>query len=298
MVTNLSMDGEIIRDGDHVIVRVAGETYAANEPGVTCLNPGAPEAERVYEKIFRQKEIYLPEEYDQAVGAYLSGENIVVLSMNGYSRLSPKHLLQYGIKEGEYEAACAAVLRYILRHIPEHLKAEIRLVYGASDLGVDKAQELVAREFSFVPLGFSCPRYMLYVKDDDLPVYVSPNSETYADAYIRSLDFLIAAGGRAQAFKHDVVAACIYQKRIHFLDILSCLSRTGGVPATVTAPDGSVTIENAPAAFGRFVTSFGRDDAIVKAPPGGDRWDAIFSDTLSRVVDTCRTKLPPKDMFA
>ncbi|MFA6588601.1 MAG: hypothetical protein WCT08_06080 [Patescibacteria group bacterium] len=297
-MTTYVPDGKVYRTQEGTVIEVIGETYANGLPGVICLNPEAPEGERIYRKVFTTKRIYLPEEYGLAVKEHVEHPDNFIISMNGYSRISPAQCQQYGVFPGEYEQACAAIIREAISHLRLKFKgAQLRLIYGASDLGVDMAIESVARDFNLYPLGFSCPRYMMYVKDDDMPVYVAVNSDAYADLYIKTLDLLIATGGREQALKHDILAACLYGKRIHFVDVLGCLSRNGGVPATVSNADGTVRVENAPAAFGRYVSFFSRDDGVLQTPPGGDKWDALFLNIQSVATAVCRNKMSPARMF-
>ena len=85
----MSKEGTIERLADgSVVVKVTGATHLAGRPGVLCLNPEDPEAERIYSKSFTTKPIYLPHEYDRAFKECLRGNDVVVLGMNGYSELN------------------------------------------------------------------------------------------------------------------------------------------------------------------------------------------------------------------
>lgn len=259
---------------------------------------GRAEATRVYRKTFRVKPIYLPGEYDRAIASHVAHEDNFVVSMNGYSRITDEQCRRYGIKPGEYEEACSAIMREAINHLRTKFRgAHLRLIYGASDLGVDAAIESVAHEFNITPLGFSCPRFMLYVKDDSIPVYVGRDKEEYADRFIETLDLLIATGGREQAFVHDISAILKFRKRIHFVDVLNTLSTTGGVPATIVDKDGRVTIDNAAAAFGYHISFFGLNEAFMNAPEGGDKWDAVLSNIRSISTQECRRKMSATRKF-
>ncbi len=292
-------DGTIERKADgSVLVTVLNEPYSLNLPGVRCLNPDAPEAERQYQKEFRSKPIYLPSEYDLAVAERVAFQDNFVVSMNGYSRITAEQSVRYGIQEGAYEEACRALLTHIIEHLKNRFSgANLHLIHGASDMGVDRAIQDGANEHNLVPLGFSCPRYMLYVKDDYTPVYVGSDKEEYSERFIQTLDLLIATGGREQALQHDVLAACVHNKRIHFVDVLNSLSSTGGVPATVMGPDGKLRVDNAAAAMGRNVSFFSRNDAAMLAPRSGDLWDAIFDNVSTVATETCRLKMSPQRKF-
>jgi len=299
MLTDTRPDGKIkkLRDGS-IEVSIVGESGASNFDGVVCKNPNAPEEKRIYSKQFFNKKIYLPDEYNNMISENFHGNNNFIISLNGYSKITAEQSLRYGIREGDYEEACRALGRSMTAHLKSKFKgANLSFIYGASDMGVDRAIEDVAKEFGLPLVGFSCPRYMLYTKDDNVPVYVAPNGDAYSDSYIKTLDLLVATGGRAQALTHDVLAACVYNKRIHFIDVLNSLSSTGGVPATIIDKDGKRKIDNAAAAMGRNISFFNRFDAVASSPVNGDLWDAIFYNVNSIATETCRQKMPPEYKF-
>jgi hypothetical protein len=292
-------DGLVYRDGETVVVEILKDLKIKDlPPGVICVNPREPRDRRILRKVFRRKKIYLPGEYDLAVANHISRPGSTVISMNGYSSLKLPDLIQYGVKPGAYEAACKAVLRAVLRHLrAEFPAAVLQIVDGASDMGVDQAIAEVAVEFGIPTLGFSCPGFMIYVPDDDRPVYVGESKDAYGDCFIRSLDLLITTGGRGQALKHDIFAACLYGKKIHFVDLMGMLSSNGGVPATVTKPDGRVVVENAAAAFGNNISFFSNHAAIALAPQHGDKWDALFGNVEGVATQVCRSRMSPEHMF-
>jgi hypothetical protein len=290
-VKKIGPNGSVSREDGEFVVRTRKKPWG-DISGVVCVNPTAVEKEQIYEKRFKRKKIYLPDEYEVAIKEVLSGQDVFVMSMNGYSQLSPDQCTRYGVEAGDYEEACAAILRKSILHLRGTFTgASLKCVYGASDTGVDRAIELVAKEFNITLLGFSCPEFMLYVKDDDTPVFVANTISEYADYYIRSLDLLVSTGGRAHALNHDIMASCIYNKRIHFIDVLNSLSKTGGVPATISDGKGGFKVDNAAAAFGMNISFFSRDDALMHRSGSGDKWDAIFSNVNSVAVEVCRGKM-------
>lgn len=245
-VPSMNEHGRIYRHGGSVFVEAQGPKYLADIPGVVCLNGNEPEDKRVYQKAFTKKRIYLPEEYDRAVHECLTGTDVLVLGMNGYSMLSDEQCRAWGVKPGAYEAACQAILVSTTQHLLQQFPGiDIRYVHGASDLGVDKVSVSVGRMLNRTQLGHSCPLFMFWVQDDDIPVYVARTQAEYADAFITSLHVLIACNGRVQAFEHDIDAAFKQLKHVIPVNVLKSISSTGGPPAI--GPDGK--IEDAVAAF-------------------------------------------------
>lgn len=290
---------KIYRKDGKVFVEVLNSPGSLSQPGVKCLNPEEKNVKRrIYQKVFSKKPIFLPDEYKTAIEKYVAHVDNFVFSANGYSSINDEQCLRYGIQPGAYEEACSAIIRETILHLRKRFKgANLKLIYGASDMGIDMAIEKVAKEFNITPLGFSCPEFMLYVKDDEIPVYVGKDKDGYADFYIKTLDMLLCTGGRKHALQHDILAACVYNKRIHFVDVLNSLSCSGGVPATIVKDDGSYMVDNAAAAFGQNISFFSRDDAKVSAPKDGDHWDAIFANVNSIATDVCRRKMSPYRKF-
>lgn len=103
---------------------------------------------------------------------------------------------------------------------------------------------------------------------------------------------LITTGGRLNALQHDTLAACIYDKRVHFVDLPNMLSPVG-VPPRIVNPDGSVVIENAAAAFGRNISS----SSAQKRSSRGDSWDELVAEVNGIAVETARKALSPDYMF-
>lgn len=281
----------------HVAVQVQSQN-AAGQDGVICLNPDAGPRDWIMQKVFAKKPVYLPDQYDEAMNKHVRGQNVVVVSMNGYSSLKAEWLAQYRIQPGAYEAACAELLIQTIKHMKKKFQAvKVQVIHGASHMGIDGVIDRVAKnEFSLMPLGFSCPEFMMYVNDDDTPVYVGKDKADYADKYIRSLDLLVTTGGRIHALEHDTLASCIYDKRLHFVDIPNMLSPVG-VPARIVKPDGSVVIENAAAAFGRNISFSDSKKVRQHAPADGDDWDGLFLEMGSVATEVARKVLKPEHMF-
>jgi len=198
------------------------------------------------EKIFKNKPIFFPSKYKEVKEKFLEGNDVVVIGMNGYSSITTKDCKNWGIKEGAYEAACEAILRNIIKYLWEVFPGvDIRVVHGASDMGVDKAIIRIAKELNIIQLGHSCPEYMMYVADDEIPVYVAGNKEAYANSFVESLDILIAANGRVHAFTHDIDATFKKSKYLLPVNVIRAISANGGAPAF--GPNGE--IEDAVSAF-------------------------------------------------
>lgn len=183
----MSDEGTIRREGETYVVEVRGASYLQGLPGVTCINPNDPEENRLYRKIFHNKKIYLPDEHDFAVATHLkNGMDTIILGTTGYSELTVEQLRKYGVKKGAYEAACKALTIAIAQHLQNTFKGvDVRIVHGSSNTGVDLAAIGAAKELNLRQLGFSCPRFLMYVEDGDgVPVYVAANQKEYAEAFV------------------------------------------------------------------------------------------------------------------
>ena len=107
---------------------------------------------------------------------------------------------------------------------------------------------------------------------------------------------MITTGGRMHALEHDTLASCIYDKRVHFVDVPNMLSSVG-VPARIVNPDGTVIIENAAAAFGRNI-SFSESHKVGNdAPVDSDKWDQLFRQVAGIATEVARKVLSPEFMF-
>lgn len=236
---SMNLDTGIIEvtDKGHV-VRRRNAAYLLQEQGVFCENPGAPEADRIYAKLFENpgKKIYLPDQYDLAYREVLTGRNVIRFGANGYSDLKPDRCAYFGIEPGAYEEACFGLLKHMYDSLcADYAGVDIRIVHGASNCGIDKVLIRLANQYNRNQLGHSCPGFMFYVDPNDgVPVYVGANKETYADAFIRSLDMLIACNGGEQAFLHDIAATFRHKKHLIPVNVLRAISRSGG-PSAISA---------------------------------------------------------------
>lgn len=286
-----------IRRIDTSVVVQTRPGHELKEPGVVCINPDADQSERIYKKTFVKKPIFLPDQWDEAMNKYVRGPNVMVFAMTGYSNLGDDWHTKYRVKKGSYFSSCAELFKHTISSTRRFQAADARVIHGASHMGIDGIADTVAKkEFGLMPLGFSCPEFMMYVDDDETPVYVAKDKPEYSDYFVRSLDLLIVTGGREHSLNHDILASCKYDKRIHFVDIPNMLSPVG-VPARIVLPNGQVRIENAAAAFGTNISSFRKIDSQVHAPADGDEWDALFKSMSGVATEVARKVLPAELMF-
>ncbi len=258
-------------------------------PGVECLTPDQPVGRRTYRKRFFRKKIYLPDERPVAVNAHLARTpSTFVLGMNGYSRLTPEQCRAWGVQPRAYEILCQEILVQAVRRLRRSFDGiEIVLVHGASDMGVDAAVMAAARETNCRQLGFNCLPYLFYVADDEQPVYVAETAAAYSDAFVASLDVLIAANGRLQAYETDISAVFKHRKRLIPVNVLRLISSSGGPPAE----DGSGKIEDAVAFFEQRVWTVGQRTASLLPR---DQVPVVVTETGSVLEAMARYVLPPE----
>jgi hypothetical protein len=282
----------IKKEGSVYVVRSApGANHVAGLAGVTCLNPGAGEADRIYEKRFFKKPIYMPRDYERAVREVLSGKDVIVIGMNGYSSLTDEQCRAWGVRPGAYEAACAGLLEAACAELSEAFpRIDIRFAHGASDWGIDGVILKVAAKLERPQLGHSCPQFMFYVTDDDVPVYCAADKVKYANAFIDSLQILLACNGRVQAFEHDIDACFKKLKHVIPLNVLKSISTTGGPPAI--GADGK--IEDAVAAFEQRVHMQARQISLV----GKDAYLDIVGHVSDVTVSITRQLISPDRAFS
>lgn len=281
----LAEHGLISREGDVTVVRMMSKDDLSGIEGVTCENPEAEPGKRIYRKEFLKKEIFLPDELEVARKQVLYDKDAVCIGMTGYSKIGDK----WGVNDETYVAACADVLGSAINEIRhEFPSAQVKIVEGASDMGVDKGALMVAEQLNLRHLGFSCPKFMFYVKDDDNPVYVAATQADYGQAFVCSLDLLLSVGGRMQALEHDMLAAIRHNKRLILLNLLKAISPTGGPPAR----DGRGNIEDATAAF---------QDAVLQIAPaavGLDPYEAVRQSAVEAAKKVARTVLRPASAYS
>ena len=302
---NIGKDGYLERLPDGRVVCFSKGEKKVMEYGSECLNPTAPEAEQIYRKIFSKLKIYLPNEYERAIKEVLGEEpDRFIMSINGYSSLKVKERTDWGLGADEYEAGCEDLLYATIAGLRKRFMnlngkgLNLKLVDGGSSMGVDLALINVAKTHEIPSLSFSCPQWLMYVNDDATrSVFVGKDSDEYADRYIQTLDFLITTGGRAQALKHDVYAAVLYGKRIHFIDVASALSRNKGVPATSVGADGTVNVENAAAAMLKYITFASQGLSNRANDPLAEEWETLVQETSARAIEACGPMLSAKNRF-
>lgn len=243
----MTEEGKIEKVDEGFLLTLPYKSSLEGKPGIEVFE--GPD-DKVCRKLFTRKKIYLPGEEAKAVQDILAGPDVVVLGMNGYSALSAERCQAWGIKPGAYEAACQKLLHNVVRKLQaQYAGVNVRIVHGASNMGVDEAVMSTCRKLNLINLGHNCPRWMIYVQDDDEPVYVAQNQSEYSRSFVRSLDILIAANGAQQSFSHDIAAAFEFQKHVIPINLIGSISTTGG-PAAIS-PKG--LIEDAVAAFNRLI---------------------------------------------
>ena len=284
----IGTEGMIHRKSDGVVVRMVGQAHLLEQAGVVCENPDSPEEERIYAKTFVNKRIFLPDQFEQAKAEILGSDNQLILGMTGYSSIKPKDCADWGIKPGAYEAACEDILGTVIRGLRKTFPGTtIKLFDGASDMGVDRALINVARKLNIEHLGFSCPKFMFYVNDDDDAVYVANSQKEYSDAFIRELDILYSVGGRMQALEHDMIAAIVYNKRLVPLEVLKAISTNGGPPAR----DADGKVLDATAAFYQAIHMQSRGKY------SNDPYADLRCHALEVTESIARGILPPESAF-
>lgn len=293
-LTTVTKHGLVIRDGNRTLILVKKDMshLLGKDPDVSCLNPDAPKAKRVYQKVFNQRKIYLPEEYDLAVSEQLNGRYVLVLAMNGYSSIKPDQCAAWGIREGAYEVACKNLLKAVCRHLQAQFPdIDIRLAHGSSDMGVDRAIIDAANELRRPMLGFSCAEYAFYVKDGtDFPMHIAATVDEYSEGFVRSADVLIAANGRKQAFRMDIRAVFEYDKVLIPVNVIRLISTLGGPPAK--SPDG--TILDAVAHFEQRMCMIGQRRPTAPGSIAHDPWKSAIHELGEFLVDRCRHVLDPE----
>ncbi|MDD5649790.1 MAG: hypothetical protein PHF86_05120 [Candidatus Nanoarchaeia archaeon] len=269
------------------------ETFSDNglivsrKDNVTTLSS---ETDSSFTKKIKTK-IYMPDEYTRAYNEVLSGEDVIVLGMNGFSTITPERCSEWGIQFGAYEAACEFLLSHAIEKLQHYFRGiSIRLANGASDIGVDLAINNTAKKFGLPLLGHSCPKYLKYVREDiDIPIYVAQNQERYSNAFTDSLDILITANGGEVTFKADIDAAFNKAKHVIPIDILSSISTTGGPPAF----DKNGKVLDAVKAFNERVHII----AMQINNAGADQWETIVDNCEKIITSISRKKLSAKRAF-
>ncbi|MCA9804879.1 MAG: hypothetical protein KC777_23075 [Cyanobacteria bacterium HKST-UBA02] len=290
----LAREGLIERTASGFLVRVKGKSYLKGLPGVVCENPRAKESERVYSKSFARKRIYMPDEYDRAVRENLCGTDVIVLGMNGYSELNDQQCQAWGVKPGAYEQACIGILKAVYSRLAKLYDGiDIRFADGASGAsgrGVDWAIIKAARDLNRPHLGHSCPKFMFHVDDDEDPVYVAETQADYASAFVDSLDILLAANGRMQAFRHDIMAVFEKMKHVIPINVLKSISTNGGLPSV----DAEGRIEDAVETFEKRVHMLAQRVVYSSSDP----YRSLVSHICEEASGIVRPLISPERAFA
>ena len=241
-----------------VLVPCEENSYVLKEEGVESVVISGVHCAA---KIFRNKEIWLPTEATAFREKFLSREtkNIAgevsdtrqrcFVMITGYS--SSKILEQRGAKPGSYVAA----VEYVeMETAKELLSANRRpvFIHGVSDVGVDAATKNTIDALAdqgVQGVGFSCPAYMLYVKDDNRggPVLVAPSKDLYSQWSVQDIDALIITVGTNHALDLDHVNAIKNRKRSVPADV-SPMITPEGVPGSEHKPmnqGGGLSVLNA-----------------------------------------------------
>lgn len=296
----LRAHGTISREDGKVVIRMQGNMpWLLENPHlhVTCENPGADPDERIYRKEFQRKPIAFGDEIEGFRVRHLGGRNVVVLGANGYSELKQTQCAAYGVDYGAYETAVYAVLEQVIADMRDSYPGiTVKIVHGASNMpnnkgvqtGVDTQLIKVARAKGMDQLGFSCPEYMFYVADDDIPVCVGQNKQEYADLFNSSLHILLACNGRAHSFQMDYEAVFRHSKHVIPMNVLRAISRTGGPPAI---DEATGKIEDAVALLESRLHVIGQSFGLI--PNVRDPWQHLVRAAIEATRPICRGLLEP-----
>jgi hypothetical protein len=160
-------------------------------------------------------------------------------------------------------------------------------MHGASEMGIDRVTIETANELRRKQIGFSCPDYLWYVRDDDNPVYVARNTRAYSTAFVRSCDILIAMNGRKTSYEMDFRGMFEYNKTLIPMNILRLISDNGGPPAI----DEHGNIVDAVAHFQERVYNVG--SPLNDHQGSRDQWQHAIKDLCEIVTHVGRRVLPP-----
>ncbi|MBU2214081.1 hypothetical protein KKC44_02260 [Patescibacteria group bacterium] len=292
-LNNLRENGHIFRGDGGVYNQVLAkeDSHLRALEGVEVNNDfEVPDGEVLFQKFFPKKRIYLQREYEKAVRIHLKGKDQVVVGMNGYSSLSEEQCRDWGVQPGHYEAVCRRIIRELLKCERDFRGMKIHLAHGASDMGVDKAIIDEARSVNQPMLGFSCPQYMMYVEDDDVPVQVARTVDEYSHNFCNSLDILLTANGRKQTFNMDITAAFTYGKHVIPLNVLEAISDTGGPPAI----DRDGKIQDAVALLYKRMHLLGMRPGFDASP---DPVENLINELSATTRSICRLMISPEPAY-
>lgn len=238
----------------------------------------------VYVRQFLKKPIFL--DLNEAKRQVFGNDHIFLIGATGYTDLDEKTCRTWGIQPGAYELAAERMITDLIRSLQLKFPGvRVGLVDGAAQLGIDKAVIATAEKNMIPHLGFTCPRYLMYVEDDQMPVFCGQSKTEYLDRFVQTLHVLLGMNGRATAFEHDMRAAILYRKGLILINILKSISLTGG-PVAYTE-DGS--INDALSAFQTVVRNLSHLPS--------ESFDALTDRVTGEVIDLARLVLPPRIGF-
>jgi len=256
-----------------------------------------------WERVFKYRPISLPDELNEFKETNsINCSNRLWITMNGFSN-TEEFLQKYQLKPNTYEMACTRLFMSTINGLRCRFpNIDISVLSGASNTGIDLAlaQACAKSKPPIVPVGVTCPRFLLYIQDDPQlgPVYVASTKEEYAGLYVEWADLLITTGGREHALVHDIYCACKSLTKIYFVNVLklicSNLSQSG---ILVNPATGKVTIENAPAVFGNIVSFFEMNPVIRFSDTNLDIWKQCEVAVTNFAIEVARQKLPPEIVF-
>lgn len=293
----IDLEGVIVKKANgQYVVYVLGSSSDCLKYGAVCLNKDEPNPKKkLYTKTFSKKKIYLSDRLNEII-AMTEEKSVFPFGMNGYSSISKEWMEKYGIKEDSYEKTAGQVFNIMISAMKTELpSARLMLFNGDSDdMGIDKVIRHAADLHNITLIGVSCPKYMLYSRDDNKIVHVACTKKLYSDRYVKLIRLLVCMGGRQQSLVADIAAACEYRTRMHIVDIINEISARP-VPATVVV-NGVEVIENAARAFLEKITVFGAPNSIIRYP-NRTRFENLTEEVNSIAIDTCRLFMAPEHMF-
>ena len=216
--------------------------------------------------------------------------------MSGYSALDTERCRALNIREGQYEAALAGLMRRGIKKIRERTPAVRNgVVYGSSACGVDLVIEKIADEYHLAILGTTCLAYLWYVdsKKEGPDICISLTKKEYCEAYVGMTDLLLAANGGETSYKMDVHAATEAFIPVVPIDVLSMLGAT--VPAFIVDSNGKQKVNDAVRALTtvwRLLDWTHSNQTFVQ-----DRFNIVAEQFSDALVARVREVAPPKYSF-
>lgn len=301
-LSTIPYDGMVIRERDRVriLVKKITDRDLLTDSRVLCLNPEAALQHRVYEIVFVHRQIYLASERERAIHQHLHNEvqPVVVLGGNGLTKISDEDLEHWHVHPDGYRVGAEQIFLTSHLRMKQELGdgVDIRFIHGCSTRmmarrGIDTAIINTAKKLRAQMLGFSCPRFMLYVTDEtDFPILLASNEAEYSKWFVQALDVLITCNGRATTREKDVRVAIMERKLVILYDLLGRISSTGGPPAY--GPNGEV--RDAVKALMEGIKMIG--SRRIMSQSSGDPWKDDLHEIACAIVERVRTRkdMPPE----